>query len=320
MAQDQSGDWYPEFKEDLKVFDTSYDGGSGPRGVGLHPDLVDRVLATVQAAYPLGSSPPVNLDDVLVLDQDTYGANGCFVATQHFKGYIPAGGGAGGTELNVLYPTWPQDPPTGLFFIKSHFPGLVLPPGPLAQCYDDELNPDLQTTAGAGYQALFQSEDDAGYLGVRTMGCVNPLLKSSRNNGLDASNLIVSTAGADYVDTETSPEDVLSFMYQENEEDFLRLFALFDIIDRDALVLTGNFNRDVQSPVNQAKRRFDNFNTKSLQQSINSLHDAADGIEVKTTYLVTEANPPGEALSLIYHLIWDLGLVREELIRVEALP
>ena len=72
--------------------------------------------------------------------------------------------------------------------------------------------------------------------------------------------------------------------------------------------------------MNQAKRRFDNFNTTSLQQSIGALIDAADGIRTKTTYDVTEANPPGEALALIEHLIWDLGLLNEELIRVEALP
>ena len=167
---------------------------------------------------------------------------------------------------------------------------------------------------------LFQSADDTGYVSMRTMGCVNPLLKSSRNNGFDVSNIIVSTAGLDHLDTATNPVEVLTFMYQENEEDFARLFALIDIINRDSLLLSGNFNRDVQSPINQAKRRFDNFNPKSLQQSIDSLWEAVDGIRTKTTYLVTEANPPGEMLSVTYHLIWDLGLLRDELNRVEALP
>jgi hypothetical protein len=308
-----AGPWYPKDKQDLNVFtelglldQTQYDG----------------VLAAVQAAYPTGSElpVPVDLNKALVLDQDTYGANGCFVVTQHFKGYIPDGGGAGGTELNVLYPTWPQNPATGLFFIKSHFPQSVLPEAQVAECYDEVSNPDLQVTAGAGYMPLFQSADDTGYVSMRTMGCVNPLLKSSRNNGFDVSNIIVSTAGLDHLDTATNPVEVLTFMYQENEEDFARLFALIDIINRDSLLLSGNFNRDVQSPINQAKRRFDNFNPKSLQQSIDSLWEAVDGIRTKTTYLVTEANPPGEMLSVTYHLIWDLGLLRDELNRVEALP
>ena len=69
-----------------------------------------------------------------------------------------------------------------------------------------------------------------------------------------------------------------------------------------------------------SKKRFDNFNPRSLQQSINSLQDAVEGIKAKTTYRVTEANPPGELLSVAYHLIWELGLLREELLRVEALP
>ena len=87
----------------------------------------------------------------------------------------------------------------------------------------------------------------------------------------------------------------------------------------EVLVLTGNFNRDVASPINQAKARFGNFNVTSLQQSIDALIVAADGIRTKTTYKVVEENPPGELLALVEHLIWELGLLQRELTRVEAL-
>jgi hypothetical protein len=317
MAEDATGSWYPKYKENLDIFDSLEQ-----RGVGIHPDLADGVLAAVQASYPDdpdGPEPPLNLDNALVLDENTYCANGCCSIAQHVKGYVETESGVEGTQLSVLYPEWPVDPPTGLAFIKTHFPGLVVPLGQLAKCYHEVTNPDLQNTAGAGYMPLFQTPDDSGFLTVLTQDCRNPARDLTRNNGLDVSNIIVSTAGLDYVATETSPVEVLTFMYQQSEEDFVRVFFLLDVIERDALLLTGNFRRDVRSPMNQAKRRFDNFNSTSLQQSIDALADAADGIRTKTTYEVTEANPPGEALALIEHLIWELGLLKKELIRVEAL-
>ena len=82
------------------------------------------------------------------------------------------------------------------------------------------------------------------------------------------------------------------------------------------LLLTGKFS-DVSSPVNQAKRRFDNFNPRSLQRSIDALEDAAFALRSETTWLVTEKNCPGEALGRIEHLIWDLGLLKLELERLE---
>ena len=315
MAEDATGSWYPKYKENLYVFDSQQQ-----RGVGIHPDLAAGVLAAVQASYPPGSTPPQDLNNALVLDDTTYCANGCCSIAQHVKGYKETASGVEGTQPSVLYPEWPVAPPTGLAFIKTHFPGLVVPLGQLAKCYDEDTNRDLQNAAGAGYAPLFQSPDDTGFVTVLTQRCKNPARDLTRNNGLDVSNIIVSTAGLDYIDVETAPIEVLTFMYQQSEADFARLFFILDVVERDALLDTGNFRRDVRSPVNQAKRRFDNFNTTSLQQSIDALADAADGIRTKTTYLVVEANPPGEALALIEHLIWDLGLLKRELIRVEALP
>ena len=303
-----AGRWIPNEKRALHVF----------AELGIDPSLEAGVLAEVQAAYPPGSTAPTSLDDALVLDENTYCANGCCAFAQHVKGYeteVP-GVPPSGTQLSVLYPVWPQN---ALAFIKVHFPLLVLDDEDLiAECYDTISNPDLQNTGGAGYQPLFQNADDSGFVTVLTQKCVNPARTLTRNNGFDASNVIVSTAEP-YIDAGASPVAVLNFMYQQNEEDFARLFASLDVIDRDDLVLSGNFRRDVRSPVNQAKKRFDNFNKNSLQQSINALIDAEDGIRTKTTYVVTEANPPGEALSLISHLIWELGLLREELIRLEDL-
>ena len=303
------GRWIPNERRPYHVFVES----------GIHPDLEAGVLAEVQAAYPDGFVAPTSLDDALVLDENTYCANGCCAFSQHVKGYETEVLGAppAGTQLNVLYPEWPLN---ALAFIKVHFPLLVLDDEDLvAKCYDRGTNPDLQNTSGAGYQPLFQTADDSGFMTVLTQECVNPARTLTRNNGFDGSNIIVSTAEP-YIDAGDAPVDVLTFMYQQNEDDFLRLFATLDVVERDGLVLTGNFRRDVRSPVNQAKRRFDNFNANSLQKSIDALKEAEDGIRTKTTYLVTEANAPGEALSLISHLIWDLGLLKMELERVEALP
>jgi hypothetical protein len=99
----------------------------------------------------------------------------------------------------------------------------------------------------------------------------------------------------------------------------MKFTALFTALDNaQPTLLTGRFS-DVSSPVNQAKRRFDNLNPRSLQQSIDALEDAATAIKEETTWEVTEENWPGDALGRIENLIWRLTLLRQELIRLEAL-
>ena len=305
MAQDVTGNWYPKYKEVLKVFDSSQG-----RGVGIHPDLAAGVLAAVQASYPNGPLPPTDLVGELVLDDTTYCANGCCVIAQHLKG----------DSLDTLYTAWPDT--NGLAFIKVHDAKKVLGNNLAANCYDETTNPDLQDVAAVGYHPLFQTEDDSDFVTVLTQECQNPLRDFTRNNGFDVSNIIVSTA-APRIDAGAAPLEVLQFMFDQSEQDFLRALFLLSVILPDdgseVLVLTGNFNRDVASPINQAKARFGNFNVTSLQQSIDALIVAADGIRTKTTYKVVEENPPGELLALVEHLIWELGLLQRELTRVEAL-
>ncbi len=264
------------------------------------------MLAALQASYPPAYMPPNSLKDALVLDENTFCANGCCLAAQHTKGAL----------LDGLYQAWDEE--NGTAFIKVHFTREQFEEdgkGGLATfCYDDSSFPYLQNSFNAGYQPLFQSLDDTGFLTVLTQACNSPARTLSRGNGFDVSNLIVSTA----MPVETDPIAVLDFAFQESQEDFDRVFFLFGIIDRDGLLLSGNFNRDVQNPMKEAQRRFSNFNPLSLQKSIESLEEAAFGIRTKTTYLITEANPPGEALALIEHLIYDLGVLRDELIRVEG--
>ena len=304
------GRWVPTTKSSLNIF----------TDIGIDPAQEASVLAAVQASYPDPDPndpdpllPPPDLDNALVLDDKTYCANGCCVIAQHLKGNF----------LDELYLAWPDV--NGLAFIKTHNARFLLGDDLAAKCYDyDPDGPplpsfDLQDAASVGYMPLFQTPDDSGFLTVLTQDCRNPARDLTRNNGFDVSNIIVSTA-VPRISVEEAPIEVLNFMYQQSEEDFVRVFFLLDVIERDALLKDGNFRRDVRSPMNQAKRRFDNFNTTSLQQSIDALADAADGIRTKTTYEVVEANPPGEALALIEHLIWELGLLKQELTRVEALP
>jgi hypothetical protein len=286
-----SGQWVPvQPKRALKVFDE----------VSIHPDLVPRVADAL---------PPNSiLSDAVVLDENTYCANGCCAIAQHAKGY--ANSGLEGDELQVLYPVWPQNPATGLIFIKTHFPEDVLPTDVIAQCYGTDGNFDLQDAAGAGYQPLDQQLDDYGFLSVLTQKCVNPARTLTRNNGFDVSN-IVETAGIDF---DADPVAVLNFKYGLSEDQFGLVFAALDCAA--PLLLTGKLS-DVTSPVNQAKRRFNNFNPRSLQRSIDALMDAAVAIRTETTWLVTEKNCPGEALGRIEHLIWDLELLKSELERLE---
>jgi hypothetical protein len=217
-----------------------------------------------------------------------------------------------GDELQVLYPVWPQNPATGLIFIKTHFPEDVLPTDVIAQCYGTDGNFDLQDAAGAGYQPLDQQLDDYGFLSVLTQKCVNPARTLTRNNGFDVSNVVET----DFINFDTDPVAVLNFKYGLSEDQFGLVFAALDCAA--PLLLTGKFS-DVSSPVNQAKRRFNNFNPRSLQRSIDALIDAADAIRTQTTWMVTERNCPGEALGRIEHLIWDLGLLKRELERLEGL-
>ena len=285
--------------------------------IGIDPALE----SLVQAALPPGQL----LADAVVLDENTYCANGCCAIAQHVKGYVteglPGEPPIEGNELNVLYPVWPQNPATGLIFIKTHFPEDVLPAGVTANCYgydpDGPTGPllpnyDLQDAAGAGYVPIDQQLDDYGFVSVLTQRCVNPARTLTRNNGFDISN-VVEAAGIDF---DADPVAVLNFKYGLSADQFDLVFAALDC--SAPLLLTGKFS-DVSSPVNQAKRRFDNFNPRSLGQSIGALEDAADALRTQTTWLVTERNCPGEALGRIEHLIWDLGLLKLELERLEGL-
>jgi hypothetical protein len=302
------GRWVPTTKSSLNIFTE----------VGVHPDQLASVLAAVQASYPPGFTPPQDLNKALVLDDKTYCANGCCVIAQHLKGNF----------LDELYLAWPDV--NGLAFIKTHNARFLLGDDLAAKCYDYDPDGaplasfDLQDAASVGYMPLFQTADDSGFLTVLTQDCRNPARDLTRNNGFDVSNIIVSTA-MPRIFVEDEPSAVLQFMFDQSEQDFLRALFLLSVIlppedGGEVLVLTGNFNRDVASPINQAKARFGNFNVTSLQQSIDALIEAADGIRTKTTYKVIEENPPGELLALVEHLIWELGLLRKELIRVEALP
>ena len=254
-------------------------------------------------SLPPGSTPAT----ALVLDKYTYGFEGCFVVAQHVKGAF----------LDILYPFWPQNPATGLVFIKTHFPEDVLPVDQVAKCYGAGGNFDLQDAGGAGYVPLDQlltvederTEDGIGTVFVATQKCVNPARTLTRNNGFDVSN-IVETAGIDFA---SNPEEVLDFKYQLADMKFDALFTA--LANAQPTLLTGKFS-DVSSPVNQAKSQFLNRKRQSLTRAIRDLEEAADAIRTKTTWLVTEANWPGDALARIENLIWRIKMLREELTRL----
>jgi hypothetical protein len=283
MAYDSvAGRWYPKHKRDLNVFEE------------------------------LGGAPDVDPGDVstpiLVLDQYTYGYEGCFGVVYHFKNFL----------LSQAYDTWPQDPLTGLAFVKTYFPEDTwedLPDRPVAKCYAEDSNFDLQQAAEFGYQTTDRElmVEDKGAPWTETCGSGRTL---TRNKSFDIWNIIETD------DLPFDPADpvkgfaVLDFKYQLAEMKFTALFTALD--NAQPTLLTGRFS-DVSSPVNQAKRRFDNLNPRSLQQSIDALEDAATAIKEETTWEVTEENWPGDALGRIENLIWRLTLLRQELIRLEAL-
>ena len=208
--------------------------------------------------------------------------------------------------------------------MKTYFPEdtwELLPDRPVAKCYgpgpDQTLN--LQEAAEFGYQTtdkqlmIERNELGEGTAAPWTETCGSGRTLT-RNKSFDIWN-IIETAGIDF-ESPTGPEDVLAFKFQQAEAKFIALFAALD--NAKPTLLTGKYS-DVSSPVDQAKRRFDNGNARSLDQSIAALQDAADAIRTKTEWQVTEENWPGDALGRISNLIWRLTKLREELTRLESL-
>ena len=278
--------------------------------VPLDPSQVAGVVAAIRAAYP--DQAPENdpgkpeylsdadlLSAAVVLDENTFCANACCLIAQHTKG----------APLDQIYQAW--DTENGTAFIKVHKTREQFDKDGKAHvvttCYDDS---NLQKSFNAGYQPLLQTDDDTGVVTVLTQSCNSPSRTLSRGNGFDVSNIIVNTTTI--ADEPAKSVMWFEFRLQKIQEDFDRVFALFGIIGRDGYLIAGNFNRDVQNPVKEAQRKFQSNNIASKDQAIAALMEAADGIRTLTTYKITEANPPGEALAIIEHIIYELGVTRDE--------
>jgi hypothetical protein len=296
------GDDYPSSGIRLHVFD-------GPPAPGLDPSQVPGVVAAIKAAYPAGTVFPLDaqlLRDAVVLDENTYCANGCCLIAQHTKGAL----------LDELYQNW--DSENGTVFIKVHKTREKFAEDGKADvvttCYNDS---NLQKSFNAGYQPLFQTDDDTGLLTVLTQECNSPARTLSRGNGFDVANAIVNTIE---IPDDATPEEWLDFRVQKILEDFDRVFDLFSIIDRDGYVLAGNFNRFVKNPVSEAQRKVGSNNPDSKDQARAALAEAADGLRTKITCRITEANPCGEALALIEHLQYELRITADEQRTIAGIP
>jgi hypothetical protein len=237
---------------------------------------------------PLAVTDVVEGTTELVLGKHVYGSNGCFAASQHVRG---------GTSIADLYNFWPDDPPTGLVFIKTHTPAAVIPPGLVTACNYGEL-----TAAQAGYQPVNKVlsvdtlEDGTTFAItlVATQKCVNPARTLTRDNGIDVSNLIETDGSGDPV----------AFKYQMAQLQFDALFAALECAEP-------TFNRgrvkfsDVTSPVNQAKAQFDNGTIAALERARDDLQDAALAIRTGD-WDVTSDNCAGDALARTENLAWRM--------------
>jgi len=240
----------------------------------------------VEPLVPLLVKDVAEGDPELVLGKYVYGYNGCFAASQHFRG------GA----LVDLYTYWPADPPTGLVFIKTHRPADVIPPGLVVACNDGEAD-----AAQAGYQPIGKNqsvdrlEDGTPAITLAaTQKCVNPPRTLSRDNGIDVSN-IIETDGSD---------DPLAFKYQMAQMQFDALYAALDCAEPTFLRGRIKFS-DVTSPINQAQAQFGNGSIAALERARDDLQDAALAIRTGN-WDVTAENCAGDALARTENLAWRM--------------
>jgi hypothetical protein len=224
----------------------------------------------------------------LVLGKYVYGFNGCFAASQHVRG---------GTSIADLYTAWPQDPPTGLVFIKTHTPAAVIPPGLVAACNFGELD-----ASQAGYQPVnkvlsVDTLEDGTTFAIKlvaTQRCVNPARTLTRDNGIDVSNIIETDGSGDPVE----------FKYQMAQMQFDALFAALECAEPTFLRGKVKFS-DVSSPINQAKAQFDNGTIAALERARDDLGDAALAIRTGN-WDVTAENCAGDALARTENLAWRM--------------
>jgi len=240
----------------------------------------------VEPLVPLLVKDVAEGDPELVLGKYVYGYNGCFAASQHFRG------GA----LVDLYTYWPADPPTGLVFIKTHRPADVIPPGLVVACNDGEAD-----AAQAGYQPIGKNqsvdrlEDGTPAITLAaTQKCVNPARTLSRDNGIDVSN-IIETDGSG---------DPLAFKYQMAQMQFDALYAALDCAEPTFLRGRIKFS-DVSSPINQAQAQFGNGSIAALERARDDLQDAALAIRT-VNWAVTAENCAGDALARTENLAWRM--------------
>jgi len=282
----------------------------------LHVFALGGAPVTHSEYFPTG----VAVEDLLVLDEHTYGYQGCFGVVFHYKNF----------PLVNAYPVWPQAdpnadppiPPTGLAFVKTVFPedDWETPDRPVAKCYGEDYNFDLQESAEFAYQ----TDDKADMIqAVAYMieGAAKPYSNecgSSRTLTRDKSFEVFNVIESDGIEfnSTTGAADVLEWKYQVAAEKFQDLFAVLD--EAEPTLLTGRFSA-VTSSVNQAKSQFENNTARSLQRAIDDLQDASWSIKAETTWQVMDDNWPGDALGRIENLIYRLGLLREELVRLEGL-
>lgn len=240
----------------------------------------------VEPLVPLHVKDVAEGDPELVLGKYVYGYNGCFAASQHFRG------GA----LVDLYPYWPVVPPTGLVFIKTHDPADVIPTDLVVAC-----NPGDADVEQAGYQPIGKNqsvdrlEDGTPAITLAaTQKCVNPARTLSRDNGIDVSN-IIETDGSD---------DPLAFKYQMAQMQFDALYAALDCAQPTFLRGRIKFS-DVSSPINQAQAQFSNGSIAALERARDDLQDAASAIR-EGKWDVTAENCAGDALARTENLAWRM--------------
>ena len=242
----------------------------------------------VEPLVPLFVKDVAEGDPELVLGKYVYGYKGCFAGSQHVRG---------GTSIVDLYDYWPQDPATGLVFIKTHRPANVIPPDLVAACNFGEAD-----AAQAGYQPILKNQsvdrlEDGTTPAITlaaTQKCVNPPRTLSRDNGIDVSN-IIETDGSD---------DPLAFKYQMAQMQFDALYAALDCAEPTFLRGRIKFS-DVSSPINQAQAQFSNGSIAALERARDDLQDAALAIR-EANWDVTAENCAGDALARTENLAWRM--------------